>query len=134
MNKMRDLTQKEIDNAPERFDAYYEDGHGNLRLLNTATTETCSVKWLPDTGAVISFDRNHYSLKTCKPIPRKQEAFDIGKHEFSDEDIGIVEHEKYKTGEYIYFQFNHEIEELRFCRDDIIALAKVVNLTADDLK
>ncbi len=78
---MRKLTQKQIDNAPERFDAYYEDGHGNLRLINTKTVETCSANFLPKVRGISTFDKNHYSLKTCKPIPRK--PFDINQHSFS---------------------------------------------------
>lgn len=121
---MRDLTQKEIDNAPLEYDSYYEDGHGNIRLINTKSFKTCSVKRLPNEAAVITFDKYHYSLKTCKPIPRKQEAFDID-DQWSEGDS----FDCFLLNDGKKLILDGEVNKRR-----ATLIAKHFNLTADDLK
>jgi len=132
---MRDLTQQEIDDAPARFDSYYEDGHGNLRLINTGILitqgidvfESCSVRLLPKIAGVNYFTKDHYSMMTCKPIPRKE--FDISEYEFSDGDIMVIT----KASSSIEIRSNNTAG-VHLSRQDSIAIAKHFKLTAEDLK
>lgn len=127
---MRELTQKQIDNAPERFDAYYEDGNGSLRLINTKSMETCSANFLPRVKGVSFFDKDHYSLKTCSPIPRK--PFDISEYEFSDS--------HHLTSCYIddcgdlVIELTNDPSNTYLTKKDVTAIAKHFGVTAEDLK
>jgi hypothetical protein len=127
---IRDLTQQEIEAAPEWAVKYWvmanHGGHrsGNICFVNKLNnitqwqgSEKCGI---PSLGT-LSF----------KQIPRKE--FDISEYEFSDCDIELVELVECGESSYLHFDFKQETNELTHSKCDVIAMAKALKLTASDL-
>lgn len=113
---MRKLTQQEIEWAPAWADGYTIDVHGDI-------------EWY--TGNCYLVEHDNFFFK-AEPIPRKE--FDISDHDFSDSDVISVIYQGYETEAYLYFELSRDTNELCHSREDVIAMAKSMSLTAEDLK
>lgn len=89
---------------------------------------TCCKEYVGDKRSITCADCA-YSEKDAP-----SEKFDISDYEFSDCDIESVEIDGYANNEYLHFDFKQETNELTHSKDDVIAMAKALKLTADDLK
>ena len=99
---MRELTQQEIDNAPDWATHYAMDDDGEIFWQRKLVSGCHSSE---------------------KPIPRK--PFDIGWYEFSDKDI--FNHFITKDKSRVNFDFDSELmpsDTIGFNKQDAIALAK----------
>lgn len=115
---MRDLTQKEIDDAPDWATHYSVAADGCVMYESSGL-----IIW---TG--LDSPRCNIAISaTAKPIPRKQEAFDIYQAKTSS---GI----KFTGANSMYVNVNYLEESAVVAKIDVIALAKHFNLTAEDLK
>ena len=117
---MRDLTQQEIDNAPDWATHYYITPSGTITFESDKMFQSVS-------GTVHSNVVTGIS-KRCRSIPRK--AFDIRYHDWGDEFIVIVDCDS----EHFQLMCTVQNELFGIHRKDIITMAKHVNLTADELK
>ena len=59
--------------------------------------------------------------------------FDISGYEFSDDDIRDVHHQDYELDGCVYIELKGDTDQVFFNRNDIIAMAKSVSLTPEDL-
>jgi len=122
---MRELTQKEIDNAPSWATHY--DAVGESIMFESKGSTQMMIKG--ELGNFIPFGPvSEHSI----PIPHKE--FDISEYEFSDCDIQSVMVDGCEGHEYIHISFKEETIELTQSRFDVIAMAKALKLTADELK
>jgi hypothetical protein len=114
---MRELTAKEIENAPDKYTHYLFD-HGRLCYLNNTH------KYYPNETLNPNTVRTN-GVGAAKPIPRKE--FDIMTHEFSDHDVEIDINEDgcLWLCAVAYSSIN---------KRDAIAIAKHFKLTSDDLQ
>ena len=122
---MRELTPEEIKNAPEWAVEYYID----IKDIWYVNKKWGMAKMI---GRVRNIKSHSQIMSDAKPIPRKE--FDISENEFSDCDIESVEIDGYADNEYLHFDFKQETNELTHCKDDVIAMAKALKLTAEDLR
>jgi len=105
---MRNLTQKEIDEAPD-WATHFKKCDGKIEWFNT------------------SWGENSLNIGLCtQPIPRKQ--LDIAKHKFDDKTISHAgKYEDYDDGakyEYIDITFKKPVTEALLSRSDVISMAK----------
>jgi hypothetical protein len=124
---MRKLTQHEIDQAPEWATSYFIYSGGQ------------EIRWQDNIDHIFMW--SHEGVKF--PFPRdvfsrgesiNRKPFDISEYEFSDCDIESVEIDGYADNEYLHFDFKQETNELTHSKGDVIAMAKALKLTAEDLK
>jgi hypothetical protein len=125
---MRKLTKKEIENAPD-WATHYLAHPWSVNIRYTDGIHFNTGKGKPKITVPDDLDD---PMEHFKPIPRKE--FDINGHNFSDDDIKSVEVDGLDDDEYIHITFRGEVIELCHDRDDIIAMAKAVKLTASDLQ
>lgn len=124
---MRDLTQKEIDQAPDWAQRYFSEGitalYININDGIIAHINAPEVTFAP-------WNELEYALENSQPIPRKE--FAISEYQFSDTDIKSVEIDGYADNEYLHF-YLHDTNELTHSKSDVITMAKALKLTASDL-
>jgi len=105
---MRELTQQEIDNAPEWATHY--------KVVKSVTLQNHPVIF-------VACEDEAASIYNYEPVPRK--PFDISEHEFSDKDI--FNHFITKDKSRINFDFDSDLmpsDTIGFNKDDAIAIAK----------
>jgi len=81
---MRDLTQKEIDDAPEWANSTFVNTRGLMVWFNNKTGKAEVIDWGVE---AVTLRPGHYAFSHNKPIPRKE--FDIDSHDWSDESIVV---------------------------------------------
>jgi len=118
---MRELTPEEIKNAPDWATHYL--------IRGTVFMWESEDSWSHYEAKRVM--QNHGLATAAKPIPHKE--FDISAYEFSDNDILSVELQESVSDSHVYFEFKREVDQLFHSRNDIIAMAKSVKLTASDL-
>lgn len=123
---MRELTRKEIDNAPSWATRYFIAKNYGIRWSNSE-----KYKWQGDESIYISGGYLRRINSESVLIPRKE--FDISKHVFTDCDIELVEVDGLADDEYLHFDFKQETNELTHSKGDVIAMAKALKITAEDL-
>ena len=116
---MRELTQQEIDNAPE-----WATGYFITPGFNGVTYESHEFYQYLPCGSRVEQLSSGLSVN-AKPIPRKE--FDISEYEFSDSEVEVETNEDGTVWlcAVAYSSVN---------KRDAIALAKHFKLTAEDLK
>ena len=84
---MRELTQQEIDNAPDWATHYYVSELGGSDVVHYLNKEKLRMSMTDDLlGSITAkVSKRCQSYIMTKPIPRK--PFDIRSHTFSDEDV-----------------------------------------------
>ena len=117
---MRELTQTEIDNAPDWATHYFI--FTDTAVYENETHFMASIEKLKLRNGGVGM------RKDAKPIPRKE--FDISEHEFDDEDVGEIEFNE----EEVQLNMRDGSRPSILTKVDSIALAKHFKLTADDLK
>ena len=120
---MRDLTQQEIDDAPDWADSYYADGEHFAYWVSSEASEAESFR---SKGAKFEA-RNEclYLISGSKPIPRQQ--FDIEQaYENDKRDNQDLPYVALRDGELIFDGIA--------TKQDAIYLAKYFGLTEGDLK
>ena len=127
---MRELTQEEIDNAPEWSSRYYSDEVAGIGYLNTSKGE---VLWA-NSNITRPFSPHAAIFKASKPIPRKQ--FNISEHKFTDNENLELESQTDKI--LTFYSCNGENfiagSYFDFYKHDVISMAKHFRLTMEDLK
>lgn len=119
---MRELTQEEIDLAPDWATHYYLDVCGDIWFQsNIKQVYMMGFQLLKERGAPYGISSR------AKPIPRK--AFDLSGYEFSDSDVSRV----VVTKGIAYVYTSIEKSGVDFKKADIITIAKALGVTGDDL-
>lgn len=131
---MRDLTEEELKLAPAGCDHY-----------NIIDGEV----YFTDVLGIDVFDIDGYEINNCimdnkvfvksRPLPKK--PFDISEHEFSDKDlVASIDGETIEL-EVTYQQwgghingYSEEEKTVNINKQDAIAIAKALGVTAEDLK
>lgn len=117
---MRELTQQKIDQAPDWATMYFiKDG--------ICWYNEIFFQW--ETGNKIKCG-NNFNNAEFKPIPRPE--FDVNEYEFSDGNIKVA-----FDNDIVFVDVNYDdfySQSCEFNKVDIIALAKLVKLTPEDLK
>jgi len=116
---MRQLTQTEIENAPDWADEYYID----IKDVWYVNKKYGMAKM---NGRVRNIKSHSSIILDAKPIPRKE--FDIGEYEFSDGDVLI---DDIMSDEIV---FESPGVGYSLLKEDVIALAKHFKLTVDGLR
>jgi len=122
---MRDLTQQEIDDAPDWANSTFINSKGLIVWFNNESGKAKVIGW--DVDAVI-LSRVHYAFSHNKSIPRKE--FDIGSHDWSDESIVVIA----ADDDCIELMCDISGDVFDLSREDFIAGAKHFKLTESDLK
>ncbi len=133
--KQRQLTQGEIDLAPDGFKHYTFMANGSLTYLDRDNSKMMTIGMVERGENSISAG-SYFSESEIQPIPRK--AFDVTRYEFGDSDWSINEIDI--NDGFIDF-YNHETctddgdsESHVITKDDAIAIAKALGVTAEDFK
>ena len=127
---MRDLTEEELKLAPDWATHYCVTkfkGQHCITFHNSYWDQ-----WVyPVSGAWSPKMTSQRIPALAKPISTK--PFDINKHEFSDDEIRFVK--VFHAEEYITILLNREaLNTVRHDKADIIAMAKALGVTGEDLK
>lgn len=122
---MRELTQQEIDQAPDWADNYF------IHIVSGSIRWDCNefYMWF-DSDRRREWPIDGECGDDGQPIPRKE--FDITKFDFGDSDIWKVQITKHGNDVIFFTEYGSKLSTVN--KEKTIALAKHFKLTVEDLK
>ncbi len=132
MNKQRQLTQEELNLAPD-WAVEYDNSNAHLIFISKklGTYRGDDVYKCYDVNDGVEFIRTTKGVNVmAQPIPRK--AFDISEYQFSDNDIHSVK--VVKEANEIEMELKVEVDFISLNKTELITMAKALGVTAEDFK
>jgi hypothetical protein len=123
---MRDLTEEELKLAPDWATHYQFGVIGNLIFISLRKM----LAWNVNTPLSMAVDLEYCSHLVDKHKPIERKPFDITKYEFSE---GLSISNMCKLSVEIEFKDNDDCNYVPLHKDDVIAIAKALGVTAKDL-
>ncbi len=120
--KQRQLTQEELNIAPDGFKHYAFMAFGNVAYLDIDNEKLITGGMIDRSENPIEMD-GYFDESEIQPMPRK--AFDISEYEFSDQDVSYCD-----ANGSIFLNVSYSV--IGIDKADAIAIAKALGVTASD--